>query len=223
MCVYVPTQVDASNANDEDAVVGIDQIAPIVQVLPKDDKDAHAAVAVDQTRSPLPAVFDENPPKRQKIEIHPADLAVEAAHVKIYRSMYYKEGLCLKSCAYICFKTWIWIATDTHDIHNHTRGNRIGIREIHGKKKQLISFGGKDKLQKEELITIANMLIDELESKTLSLADLPDRAKLLVSEWPAPEEIAWGGPSLYCGNIYMHTICLQPPREESGEWNIIYE
>ena len=105
MCVYVPTQVDASNANDEDAVVGIDQIAPIVQVLPKDNKDAHAAVAVDQTRSPLPDVVDETPPKRQKIEIHPADLAVEAAHVKIYRSMYYKEGLCLKSCAYICFKT----------------------------------------------------------------------------------------------------------------------
>jgi hypothetical protein len=54
----------------------------------------------------------------------------------------------------------------------------------------VIGIGGKDKLQKEELITIANMLIDELESKTLSLADLPDRAKLLVSEWPAAEEIA---------------------------------
>ena len=105
MCVYVPTQVDASNANDKYAVVAINQIAPFVQVLPKDDKDAHAAVAFDQTKSPLPAVFAESPPKRQKLEIHPADLALEVAHVKIYRLMYYKEGLCLKSCAYIWFKT----------------------------------------------------------------------------------------------------------------------
>ena len=105
MCVYVPTQVEASNANDEDAVVGIDQIAPIVQVLPKENKDAHAALVLDQTRSPLPAVFAESPPKPQKLEIHPADLALAVAHLKMYRSMYYKEGLCLKSCAYICFKT----------------------------------------------------------------------------------------------------------------------
>ena len=104
MCVYVPTQVDASNANDKDAVA-INQIAPFVQGLPKDDKDAHAAVAFDQTKSPLPAVFAESQPKRQKLEIHPADLALEDAHVKIYRSMYYIKGLCLKSCAYIWFKT----------------------------------------------------------------------------------------------------------------------
>ena len=84
MCVYVPTQVDASNANDKDAV--------------------DAAVAVDQS-VPVPSVFAESPPKRQKLEIHPADLALEVANVKIYRSMYYKEGLCLKSCAYMCFKT----------------------------------------------------------------------------------------------------------------------
>jgi len=54
----------------------------------------------------------------------------------------------------------------------------------------VIGFGGKDKLQKEELITLANTLIDELESNTLSLEDLPNRAKLLISEWPAPEEIS---------------------------------
>ena len=54
----------------------------------------------------------------------------------------------------------------------------------------MIGIGGKDKLQKEELLTLANMLIDELESKTLSLADLPNRAKVLISEWPAAEDIA---------------------------------
>ena len=54
----------------------------------------------------------------------------------------------------------------------------------------MIGFGGKDKLRKEELITLANTLIDELENKTLSLEDLPDRAKLLISEWPATEEVA---------------------------------
>ena len=53
----------------------------------------------------------------------------------------------------------------------------------------MIGIGGKDKLQKEELITLANMLIEELESKTLSLADLPDRAKMLVREWPEPEDM----------------------------------
>ena len=74
--------------------------------------------------------------------------------------------------------------------YNHTRGNRVGIREISGKKKQVIGFGGKDKLQKEELITLANTLIDELENKTLSLEDLPDRAKVLISGWPEPEEVA---------------------------------
>ena len=117
MCVYVPTQVDASNANDKDAVVAINQIAPILQVLPEDDKDAavDAAVAVDQS-VPVPSVFaesdidnsgvaGESPSKRQKLVIHPADLALEVAHVKIYRSMYYKTGLCLKTCAHICFKT----------------------------------------------------------------------------------------------------------------------
>ena len=78
--------------------------------------------------------------------------------------------------------------THTH-IHNHTRGNRVGIREIAGQKKQVIGIGGKDKLQKEELMTLANMLIEELESKTLSLTDLPDRAKVLFNEWPEAEDI----------------------------------
>ena len=79
----------------------------------------------------------------------------------------------------------------THTTYIITReATGLASEKSMARKKQLISFGGKDKLQKEELITIANMLIDELESKTLSLADLPDRAKLLVSEWPAPEEIA---------------------------------
>ena len=55
--------------------------------------------------------------------------------------------------------------------------------------KQVVGIGGKDKLQKEELISLANMLIDELESKTLSLADLPHRAKVLISEWPEPEYV----------------------------------
>ena len=54
----------------------------------------------------------------------------------------------------------------------------------------MIGFGGKGKLRKEELITLANTLIDEPESKTLSLEDLPNRAKLLISEWPAAEEIS---------------------------------
>ena len=57
-------------------------------------------------------------------------------------------------------------------------------------KKQIIGFGGKDKLQKEELLTLAATLIDELENKTLSLDDLPGRAKLLISEWPVPEDVA---------------------------------
>ena len=74
--------------------------------------------------------------------------------------------------------------------YNHTRGNRVGIREISGQKKQIIGFGGKEKLQKEELITIANTVIDELEKKTLSLENLPDRVKLLIKEWPEAEEIA---------------------------------
>ena len=73
--------------------------------------------------------------------------------------------------------------------YNHTRGNRVGIREIFGLKKQIIGFGGKDKLQKEELITIANTVIDELEDKTLSLANLQDRVRLLIEEWPEAEQI----------------------------------
>ena len=73
--------------------------------------------------------------------------------------------------------------------YNHTRGNRVGIREISGQKKQIIGFGGKDKLQKEELITIANAVINELETKTLSLEDLPDRVKLLIKEWPEADQV----------------------------------
>ena len=108
MCVYVPTQVDASNANDKDAVVAIDQIAPILEVLPNDDKDAtvDAAVAVDQS-VPVPSVFaesdndnngvaGESPSKRQKLVIDSDELAPEVPNEKIYRSMYYKQGLCLK-------------------------------------------------------------------------------------------------------------------------------
>ena len=105
MCVYVPTQVDASNANDKDDVVAI---APILQVLPKDDKDAtvDAAVAVDQS-VPVPSVFaesdndnngvaGESPSKRQKLVIDSVELAHEGPKEKMYRSMYYKQGLCLK-------------------------------------------------------------------------------------------------------------------------------
>ena len=73
--------------------------------------------------------------------------------------------------------------------YNHTRGNRVGIRENFGQKKQIIGFGGKDKLQKEELITIANAVINELETKTLSLEDLPDRVKLLIKEWPEADQV----------------------------------
>ena len=78
--------------------------------------------------------------------------------------------------------------THTH-IHNHTRGNRVGIRELTGAKKQVIGIPGKEKLQKEELLTIGNMLIEELENKTLSPTDLPDRGKVLVKEWPEPEDM----------------------------------
>ena len=76
----------------------------------------------------------------------------------------------------------------TH-IHNHTRGNRVGIRELTGAKKQVIGIPGKEKLQKEELLTIGNMLIEELENKTLSLTDLPDRSKQLFNNWPEVEDV----------------------------------
>ena len=111
MCVYVPTQVakdDASNANDEDAVVAI---APILQVLPKDDKDAAVDAAVAAVAAvAVPSVFaesdaGESPSKRQKLVIDSVELAHEGPKEKMYRSMYYKQGLCLKSCAYICYKT----------------------------------------------------------------------------------------------------------------------
>ena len=111
MCVYVPTQVDASNANDKDAVVAI---APILQVLPKDDKDAAVDAAVNVGQSvPVPSVFAESdmenksPSKRQKLVIDSVELAPEVPNEKKYRSMYYKQGLCVKPCAYICYKTWI--------------------------------------------------------------------------------------------------------------------
>ena len=106
MCVYVPTQVEVSNANDEDAGA-ISQIAPILQEV---DKDAAvvAVVAVDQS-VPAPSVSAnsdiESPSKRQKLASPSADLAPAPANVKMYRAMYYKQGLYLKSCAYICFKT----------------------------------------------------------------------------------------------------------------------
>ena len=114
--VYVCIQVDTSEADDEEAVAPAieqsddkDAVAAILQVLPKDDKDAAAAIDhgvpvpsvlaesdVDNT-----AVSKESPSKRQKLQIHSDDSAPELLKPKTYRSMYYKTGLCLKSCAYI--------------------------------------------------------------------------------------------------------------------------
>jgi hypothetical protein len=109
-------QVDASKADDEEAVaLAIDQsddkdaAAAISEVLPKDDKDAAAAI---DHGVPVPSVLAESvidntavskgsPSKRQKLQIHSDDSALELMKPKLYRSMYYKTGLCLKSCAYI--------------------------------------------------------------------------------------------------------------------------
>ena len=64
--------------------------------------------------------------------------------------------------------------------YNHTRGNRIGIREISGLKKQIIGFNGKGKLDKTQLLDIATIVIDELDKKTLSLTDLRGRIEFLI-------------------------------------------
>ena len=111
VCVYVPTQVDVSNANDKDAVVAIDQIALILQVLPKDDKDAtvDAAVAVDRS-VPGPSVFaasdndnnsvaGESPSKRQKLVIDSDELAPEVPNENIYIYIYIYIYRCTTSKA----------------------------------------------------------------------------------------------------------------------------
>ena len=102
--VYVCIQVDVSEADDEDAVVpAIDQSGDKdAEVLPKDDKDAAAVPPVfaesdiDDT-----AASKESPSKRQKLQMHSDGSAPELLKPKTYRAMYYKTGLCLKSCAYI--------------------------------------------------------------------------------------------------------------------------
>ena len=123
--VYVCTQVGGLNENGRDAVA-IDESVPIPHVLEKDDKDA--AAAIDQSvpvSSALPesdiasnVVAKESPSKRQELEIHADDIVPEVSSMigsadiastgtavskpKTYRAMYYKSGLCLKSCAYMC-------------------------------------------------------------------------------------------------------------------------
>jgi len=66
--------------------------------------------------------------------------------------------------------------------HNHTRGNRVGIREISGEKKQIIGFNGKGKLVKDQLLDIGKKVIGELENNTLSFKDLRVRIELLIDE-----------------------------------------
>ena len=102
--VYVCTQVDVLNENDKDAAA-IDQSVPIPSAFPESD-------IVNNV------VAKESPSERPKLEIHAGDIVPEVSSMigsadiassgtapskpKTYRSMYYKLGLCLKSCAYIC-------------------------------------------------------------------------------------------------------------------------
>ena len=73
--------------------------------------------------------------------------------------------------------------------YNHTRGNRVGIKELFGGKKQIIGFGGKEELKKEELLSVANTIIEKLEKNTLSLENVRGHAKLLIDDWKEAEDI----------------------------------
>ena len=170
--MYVCTQVDA-----------LQEIAVAAEAVVKSEV-GEAAAAIDPEND-----AKENPPKRVKLEIVPE----VASKSTTYRAMCYKSGLCLKSCAYICEYNINMNRnrhTHTHTRHyNHTRGNRVGIREINGLKKQIVQVSGKDKLCKGELLIIANRVIEELDAKTLSLVNLADRVKKLISTFPEAEDI----------------------------------
>ena len=73
--------------------------------------------------------------------------------------------------------------------YNHTRGNRVGIRELFGEKKQIIGLIGKDKLKKEDLMSIANTSIEELEKNNISLENVRGHAKLLIEKWHKAQDI----------------------------------
>ena len=168
--MYVCTQVDA-----------LQEIAVAAEAVVKNEVE-EAAAAIDPEND-----AKENPPKRVKLEIVPE----VASKSTTYRAMYYKSGLCLKSCAYICeYNINMNRNLHTHTRHyNHTRGNRVGIRQINGLKKQIVQVSGKDKLCKGELLIIANKVIEELDAKTLSLANLADRVKNLIETFPEAEDI----------------------------------
>ena len=117
--VYVCTQVDVLKGDDKDAAAAIDPNVAIPLVLKEGDKDAVAPI--DQS-VPAPSAFPdsdivnnvvakESPSKQPKLEMHAGDIVPEVSSMigsaapskpKTYRSMYYKSGLCLKPCAYIC-------------------------------------------------------------------------------------------------------------------------
>ena len=50
------------------------------------------------------------------------------------------------------------------------------------RKKQIIDFNGKGKLENNQFLDIAKKVIDELQNKTLSLADLRVRIELLIDD-----------------------------------------
>ena len=79
--MYVCTQVDA-----------FQEIAVAAETVVKNE-DGEAAAAFDPETD-----AKENSPKRVKLEVVPEVPQKSTT----YRAMYYKSGLCLKSCAYIC-------------------------------------------------------------------------------------------------------------------------
>ena len=93
--MYVCTQVDA-----------LQEIAVAAEAVVK-NKVEEAAAAIDPEND-----AKENPPKRVKLEIVPE----VASKSTTYRAMYYKSGLCLKSCAYICE----YNINMNRNLHTHT-------------------------------------------------------------------------------------------------------
>jgi hypothetical protein len=84
---------------------------------------------------------------------------------------------------YIYVYTYIYIYTCSH-----LRGNRIGIRELSGDKKQLFSFGGLScKLDKEGLWMITTKILEDLESGG-GYEAAAQRAKQLVKDGQPTDE-----------------------------------
>ena len=70
----------------------------------------------------------------------------------------------------------------THDSIITREATELASEKSPARKKQIIGFNGKGKLEKKQLLDIGKKISDELKNKTLSLADLRVRIELLIDD-----------------------------------------